>query len=269
MIYEFCRYFFIFMIYSIGGWVLETVTFAVRDGDFVKRGFLFGPVCPIYGTAAVVLSLLFYGKIENIFLLFIACFFICGAIEYVTHFLMEKLFHAMWWDYSGRRFNLKGRVYLMGLVGFGAGGVIILKVIHPLVVKLTDALSPTALYIICFVLYSIALVDIALTIADLTKVIKGIKGTQNFIFTHLQKGLDNTKKGIRESKPVRKMKESANSENSLIKKIQKKHPNFNKENFRRIFNIVFDEPQEGKARTDIKLYGTTESLPSADDEEDK
>ena len=48
------------MIYSIGGWVLETVTFAIRDGDFVKRGFLFGPVCPIYGTAAVVLSLLFY-----------------------------------------------------------------------------------------------------------------------------------------------------------------------------------------------------------------
>ena len=269
MIYTICRYFFIFMIYSIGGWVLETVTFALRDGTWVKRGFLFGPLCPIYGTAAVVLDLLFYGKINNVFLLFIVCFFVCGVLEYVTHFLMEKLFHAMWWDYSGRKFNLKGRVYLMGLIGFGAGGVILLKVIHPFVVKLTDSLSPTALYIICFVLYSITLVDIALTIADLTKVIKGIKGTQYFIFSNLQKGLDNTKKGIRESKLVTKMKDSANNENSFIKKFQKKHPNFNQENFKKWFNIIFDEPQEGKARTDIKLYGTPESLPGTEDEDNE
>lgn len=255
-----------FMVYSIGGWFLETIVFALRDGTFVKRGFLFGPITPIYGTAAVVLSLLLYGKVENIFLLFVICFFVCGVIEFMGHLILEKLFHAMWWDYSGRKFNLQGRVYLMGLLGFGAGGVIILKVIQPLVVKLTDSLSPTALYIICFVLYSILLVDIALTVADLSKVIKGIKGAQHTLFTTLQKGLDNTKKFLKENKLAKKISKSANSENSLIKRIQKKHPNFNKENFKKWFDIIFDEAQEGKARTDIKLYGTPETLPGADDE---
>lgn len=257
------------MVYSIGGWFLETILFALRDGTFVKRGFLFGPITPIYGTAGVVLSLLFYGRINNVFLLFVLCFFICGTLEYVTHFLMEKLFHAMWWDYSGRRFNIKGRVYLMGLISFGVGGVLILKVIHPLVDKLTSAFSPTALYIVCFVLYSILLVDIALTVADLSNVIKGIKGAQHTIFTTLQKGLDKTKRGIQESKIVKKASESANNENSFIKKLQKKYPKLNKENLKRIFNIVFDEPQEGKARTDIKLYGTVEALSELEEEKDK
>lgn len=257
------------MVYSIGGWLLETILFVLRDGTFVKRGFLFGPITPIYGTAAVVLSLLFYGKVNNIFLLFVLCFLICGTLEYVTHFLMEKLFHAMWWDYSGRRFNIKGRVYLMGLLGFGAGGIIILKVIHPLVVKLIDAFSPTALYIVCFALYSILLVDIALTIADLTKVIKGLKSAQHATFTTLQNGLDAAKNGIKESKIVKKASESANNENSFIKKLQKKYPKLSKENLRRVYSIVFDEPQEGKARTDIKLYGTVEALSELNEEDEK
>ena len=262
-----------FMVYSIGGWVLETVTFALRDGTFVKRGFLFGPVCPIYGTAAVILSLLLYGKVNNIFLLFLLCFFICGTLEYVTHFLMEKLFHAMWWDYSGRKFNLKGRVYLMGLIGFGIGGVIILKLIQPLVEKMTDALPPTALYIICFVLYSIALVDISLTLADLKNVVKMLKSIQHFTLTHLQKGLDTTKdtvkKGIKENELVKNMTKSLNEENSLLQRIRRKYPNFTLQNFKRAFDIIFDEPQEGKARTDIKLYGTVESLPNPDEEDEK
>lgn len=273
MIKTICTYFFWFMLYSIGGWVMETVLFAVRDRKFVKRGFLFGPICPIYGTAAVILSLLFYGKVENIFLLFLLGFFTCGGIEYITHFLMEKLFHAMWWDYSGRRFNIKGRVYLMGLVGYGIGSVVIVKLIQPLVVKLTDMIPDNILYIICFILYSIALVDISLTLADLKNVVKSLKSIQYYIFSNLQKGIDNTEEAVKksinnfkESEVFKNFSKSLNSENSLIRRIRRKYPNFTMKNFKHIFEVIFDEPQEGKQRTDIKLYGTPEAVQGLKDE---
>lgn len=67
----------------------------------------------------------------------------------------------MWWDYSSRRFNINGRVYLNGLLQFGAGTVLIIKVFQPLVFKLTDVIPNTVLYIICFILYTILIVDIA------------------------------------------------------------------------------------------------------------
>ncbi len=273
MIKTICTYFFWFMLYSVGGWVMETVLFAVRDRNFVKRGFLFGPVCPIYGTAAVILSLLFYGKVENIFLLFLLGFLTCGSIEYITHFLMEKLFHAMWWDYSGRRFNIKGRVYLMGLVGYGIGSVVIVKLIQPLVVKLTDMIPDNVLYIICFIVYSIALVDISLTLADLKNVIKVMKQAQYFIFSNLQKGMDNTEEAIKksvnsikETESFKSFAKSIKSENSIIQRIRRRYPNFTLERFKHIFEIIFDEPQEGKQRTDIKLYGTPEAVQGLKDE---
>lgn len=156
-----CTYFFIFVLYSFGGWVLETLLYILRDKTFVNRGFLFGPVCPIYGTGAVLCTALLYNRVDNIFLLFLCGMALCGSLEYVTHFLMEKIFHAMWWDYSSRRFNINGRVYLNGLLQFGAGTVLIIKVFQPLVFKLTDVIPNTVLYIICFILYTILIVDIA------------------------------------------------------------------------------------------------------------
>ena len=96
MIHRICEYFFIFIVFSFGGWLMETVLYLIRDKKAVKRGFLFGPVCPIYGVAAVMCDIVIYKNINNIFLVFVAGFFLSGALEYLTHFAMEKLFHAMW-----------------------------------------------------------------------------------------------------------------------------------------------------------------------------
>ena len=274
MIITICKYFFWFIIYSIGGWILETLLFLIRDKKVVKRGFLFGPLCPIYGTGAVICTAVMYGRINNIFLVFLIGLLLCGTLEYLTHFIMEKLFHAMWWDYSSRRFNINGRVYLNGLLEFGAGSVLIIKVLQPLVVKLTDMIPKNVLYIICFALYSIILVDVSATLSDLKVMLNTLKKLQNLIITETQKGFDATNEQIvninatiRESEIFKSISSSFISENRLYARVKKIAPDFKLEKYKKVLDIIRDQPQEDKARKDIKLYGTADSIPTPDENE--
>ena len=266
-----CTYFFIFVLYSFGGWVLETLLYILRDKTFVNRGFLFGPVCPIYGTGAVLCTAVLYNRVDNIFLLFLCGMALCGSLEYVTHFLMEKIFHAMWWDYSSRRFNINGRVYLNGLLQYGAGTVLIIKVFQPLVFKLTDVIPNTVLYIICFILYTILIVDIATTASDLKDTVKSIKTFQSIIMAEAQKGINLTdekmseivetaKENVYAGEMLAKLKEK----NAVLKRIKRKYPNFTLKKYKDILDIILDKPQPNKARTDLKLYGTADTIPEAE-----
>ena len=116
------------MIYSIIGWVYESTICSIGHRKLINRGFLNGPVCPIYGTGAV-LVLLVLGRIQNPVLLFFAGALVTCSLEYLTSWLMEKLFHARWWDYSKRKFNIGGRVCLIGAVVFGAFSVVLVLVL--------------------------------------------------------------------------------------------------------------------------------------------
>ena len=129
-----------FMIYSVVGWIYESILCSVAQKKFINRGFLNGPYCPIYGSGAV-LVILVLGKLTNPFLLFFAGALLTCSLEYLTSFVMEKLFHARWWDYSKRKFNINGRVCLIGAVVFGAFSTVLVLWIHPLVTKLTDLTS--------------------------------------------------------------------------------------------------------------------------------
>ena len=99
-----CRVIFYFMIYSVVGWIYETTLCSITDRHFVNRGFLNGPYCPIYGSGAL-LDVLILGRIENPFLLFILGVLVTCSLEYLTSYVMEKLFKARWWDYSDKKFN--------------------------------------------------------------------------------------------------------------------------------------------------------------------
>ena len=271
IIYTICRYFFWFMLYSIAGWIVETLLYILRDRKVVKRGFLFGPLCPIYGTAALICNAALYGRVHNIGLIFLAGFFLCGALEYMTHFCMEKLFNAMWWDYSDRRFNIKGRVYLKGLIFFGVGTVLIVCVLQPLVIQLTDAIPHTALYWICFVLYSILIMDTATTVADLKGSINALKRMQAAMLSSTQEGVDRTgeqldhlKENIKGSDIYMRALHTLTEKHTALRRFQRGYPDFKVSKYRFIIDLL-KEPQEGK-RTDKKLYGTAESLPHPDDE---
>ena len=162
------------MIYSIIGWIYESTICSIGQRKLINRGFLNGPYCPIYGTGAV-LVLLVLGRIQNPVLLFFAGAVLTCSLEYLTSWLMEKLFHARWWDYSKRKFNIGGRVCLIGAVVFGAFSVVLILVLHPFIKSLTDRLTDPALNIICAMLF----VGI---VSDLIVTVKGLLGT-HAVFT--------------------------------------------------------------------------------------
>lgn len=274
MIYKLCSYFFTFMLYSLVGWIMETLLFLIRDKRVVKRGFLFGPLCPIYGTGAVLCTAVLYGRVTNIFLIFIYGLLMCGTLEYLTHFVMEKCFHAMWWDYSTRRFNIRGRVYLNGLLIFGAGCVLIVKLLQPLVFKLIGIMPHAVLYGVCFALYSILIIDFAATLENLKGGIRLMKNLQSAIIESTQKGVDLTeeqlegfKTSVANSKFAKKLTASMTDNNSVLTRMKSQFPDFKLEKYQHVLDIILDKPIESKKRTDIKLYGGVEDEEKAENEE--
>lgn len=162
------RYFLWFLIYSFLGWAYESLLYTVSQKKPINRGFLNGPYCPIYGTGAV-LNLLMLGKITNPILLFFAGALADCALEYLTSWGMEKLFHARWWDYRKYPLNLNGRVCLYGALVFGAFSVALVLGIHPVVTRLTQAVPDGALHIVCACFALILLIDLLTTIGGVQK----------------------------------------------------------------------------------------------------
>lgn len=155
------------MIYSFVGWVYESTLCSITGKKLVNRGFLNGPYCPIYGSGAV-LDILVLGRIQNPALLFILGVLLTCSLEYFTSWIMEELFHARWWDYSDKKFNINGRVCLLGAVVFGAFSVVLILVIHPFVKGLTDSLPPLAKGIISAVLFAGFAADCVITVRGIS-----------------------------------------------------------------------------------------------------
>ena len=134
----------IFFAFSLVGWCIEVTLKYFEFGRFINRGFLTGPWLPIYGTGAVLCTVGVQGlaPLESGYgTTFVICFVLCGTLEYMTSFVMEKRFHARWWDYSKKPMNLHGRVWIGNLVLFGLGGVLIVHVFDPLLCRLFALIS--------------------------------------------------------------------------------------------------------------------------------
>lgn len=174
-------YFILYIIYSFIGWVIEVIATSKDTKKFVNRGFLIGPYCPIYGTCALLMILIPNQK--NLLLLFIVAFLICSIAEYVTSYLMEKLFKARWWDYSRRKFNLNGRICLRMSVAFGLLGVLLIRYVNPLITSMLIKIPLNTINIIFYALLIIFIIDNIISF----KVIIKIKETTKFI------KMDNTK----------------------------------------------------------------------------
>ena len=119
-------------------------------------GLQFGPLCPIYGAGAVG-AVVVLGQVHNPLVVFLLSMVGASILEYVTSWVMEALFHARWWDYSDYKFNLNGRICLLGAFVFGVGGVLITSVIQPQVAGVTDRLPLPAIHWLCGVLFVLTL----------------------------------------------------------------------------------------------------------------
>ena len=129
--YEACMIFLFFLLYSFIGWVCETIWCSVGSRKWVNRGFLNGPLCPVYGFGAMAVLYLLRPFTENLFTLFLAAMVITSVLEYFTGWLLERLFHLKLWDYTGYFCNINGRVCLRNSILFGLMGVALVWLIHP------------------------------------------------------------------------------------------------------------------------------------------
>ncbi|MBE6774736.1 MAG: hypothetical protein E7543_00925 [Ruminococcaceae bacterium] len=128
------KYILLFFFYSAAGWCLESLYCSIGEKRFVNRGFLTGPLCPIYGTAALVLVILIYNPFkDNPLAVFVLGIILCDIVEYVTSYIMEKLFSARWWDYTYEFMNIGGRICLKHTLYWGVISIIFVKTIHPAV----------------------------------------------------------------------------------------------------------------------------------------
>lgn len=167
-----------YFFYSALGWLVESMYCSVGEHKWVNRGFLTGPLCPIYGAGAVVMAVFLQPLKELPFpigvfgikfsmtplLVFVVGMILADIVEFITSLAMEKLFHARWWDYSEKPFNIQGRICLQHTLYWGTASIVFTYVIHPFFSKYAEKLfpstAPNILYITLTVILFIFTLDI-------------------------------------------------------------------------------------------------------------
>ena len=161
--------FYYFIIYSFLGWCIETIYATINKKEFVNRGFLHGPFCPIYGFGTLSIIVLLKPIESNYIFLFLGSVFLTSTIEYITGYILENSFNSTWWDYSDRPYNLHGRVCLSFSIIWGFISIFILKVIHPYTIYIVNSI-PNSLSMILFnVMLLYLFVDFTVTVITIFK----------------------------------------------------------------------------------------------------
>ncbi|MDD4414077.1 MAG: putative ABC transporter permease [Oscillospiraceae bacterium] len=136
-----------FFTYSFCGWLLETVLCSIQERRFINRGFLGGPICPIYGSAVLLIFIIlmpvrdgFNDILKATIIILPIATILATVVEYIISWLMERIFHERWWDYSHMRFNINGRVNLGVSLGWGVLATFFLYFVQPLFEQLVALL---------------------------------------------------------------------------------------------------------------------------------
>lgn len=165
-IYPFILY---FAIYSLIGWVCETVSESFLNRRFINRGFLNGPFCPVYGFGAFAVLWATRGLPRNAVLIFIVSAVVTSALEYFTGWLLETVFKAKWWDYSHMKYNIHGRICLLNTVLFGLMCVGLVLFLQPFVVHEVGLLPRQAGFWAAVVLLGYFAVDLSVSVATVLR----------------------------------------------------------------------------------------------------
>ena len=199
----------IFFIYSFIGWFNEVIIQLINKKKFVNRGFLIGPICPIYGFGGTLIILLLRRYENDPLILFIMAIIICSIIEYFTSYFMEKIFKNRWWDYSDKKFNINGRICLECAIPFGILGVIGYYGLNPLLTNILNIFSEKALMIVTIILCTTWIVDTIISF----KVILNLKNISSKINSDSTEAI------------TKKVKEILLNKNVLNRRLVKSFPN--------------------------------------------
>ena len=207
---EIYYYFLLFLIYSFIGWLIEVIGKLIEKHKFINRGFLIGPICPIYGHGCLLMILTLSRYKDNPLVLFVNAIFICSLLEYFTSYFMEKIFKARWWDYSTRKFNLNGRICAETMIPFGILGTLVICVINPIFEYLLNLFNFETIKITAVVLFIIYIIDNTISLI----IMFGFKGTLKTV----------EKDGTEEI--TKKVKKILINKNVLYKRLVEAFPNF-------------------------------------------
>lgn len=168
-----------FFYFSFLGWVVESIYCSLGEGKLINRGFLTGPLCPIYGTGALVMLVLLTPFYEKPWAVILLGMVFCDIVEYITSFLMEKLFHARWWDYSNNFLNINGRICFKHTMYWGLMAFLYIYCIQPVHLKLFFLIPTKIRYIVLTVVLLIFIVDFLNTLRNALDMRKLLVKLQN------------------------------------------------------------------------------------------
>lgn len=167
-------YIFYFFFYSFIGWFFESCYCSLRPKKWINRGFMRGPICPIYGTGALVMLITLVplrSLTDNLYVneavIFVAGMILCDAVEFMTSLIMEKLFNARWWDYSDKKFNIQGRICLTHTLYWGTCACLFVFVLHPIVdIYFVGQVSETSRNILTYIILTVFAFDLLDTVIN-------------------------------------------------------------------------------------------------------
>lgn len=160
IMYQIALIFMNFILYSLFGYIAEMTMCIIVDRKITNRGFLCGPVIPIYGVGSLFLTFLLEPFKANPCIIFLFGIIITTTIEYITSYLLEKIFHNRWWDYSVNKFNINGRICLLNSVLFGIGSLVIIYLANPIFKDFFNQMNETALIVSAIVIFIIFAMDV-------------------------------------------------------------------------------------------------------------
>lgn len=170
MEYNFYTLFLVFFIYSVLGYIVESICVSVNKKEAIfSRGFLIGPYLPIFGFGGLFMTLTLEKYSSDLVALFIMSMVSCLILEYLSSYLLEKLFKLRWWDYSEKLFNLNGRICLEVGIMFGVAGIISIKFINPIIKNIFRLISNNILIVVSLALATIVLIDFAISVKTVIK----------------------------------------------------------------------------------------------------
>lgn len=197
MIYSLTQMAWLFFIYSLVGWCVEVCFAAVQHRKFVNRGFVNGPFCPIYGFGSLLIMLFLRELTDNLFFLFLGSAILSTVLEYITGFVLEKIFHQKLWSYSKIRFNIGGYVCLRYTILWGLLAVLTMRFTNPFLCRILAfvpniitrivLLSLSILLLLDFLTTAMAVLGMKIQAKQLAQLSKGIQHTSKLLENTLTK----------------------------------------------------------------------------------
>lgn len=225
----FVRFVLYFTIFAVMGYFVEAINSLLRKGKLSNRGFLFGPYLPIYGFAAVIMVVILQNlPNDNLWLVFLSAMLMGAVLEYVTSFLLEKIFHLRWWDYSkSDRLNINGRICLRNSLAFGVVGCLFKFLLLPAANNAIDLMPKWLQITITFVMLVIYVIDLVASSYANMKV-KNMAELGKVIGDQTSEIKKNAKKVIKEmfatpEKIARKIEKTRRRDEKRAKRRVKKH----------------------------------------------